>query len=350
MKKNDKKENGFKSLSYGIIVFVLLMVIGIIYICLKPKKTIEVKNESKSYSLGIIDEEKIEEESALFTSYEEFHELFDNTEIKESDFNNNDIVVLKVWYDSCSESDLKLEKYELKESVLNVIVSYTAKCGVCAPSYMYFAVAINKGSDFSEAKIDYQPNNEIHCDPNIAYKPIIYIYPTSVVDVNIKLGYPDYLLVTYPEYDMNGWDVTAYPNGKLIDRKTNRELYSLYWEASNHNQKVSDEGFVVKGSDTVRFLEEKLSILGLSDREANEFIIYWLPKLKDNKYNYIRFETLDEINKYMPLDINPKPNTLIRVLMDYKPLDEPITVNEQVITKVQRNGYTVVEWGGSLIG
>ena len=33
--------------------------------------------------------------------------------------------------------------------------------------------------------------------------------------------------------------------------------------------------------------------------------------------------------------------------MEYKPLDEKINVKEQVLEKVERNGFTVVEWGGS---
>ena len=51
----------------------------------------------------------------------------------------------------------------------------------------------------------------------------------------------------------------------------------------------------------------------------------------------------------MSLDINPKPDTLIRVMMDYKPLDDYIEVKEQVLNPVIRSGFTVVEWGGSLI-
>ncbi len=36
-------------------------------------------------------------------------------------------------------------------------------------------------------------------------------------------------------------------------------------------------------------MEEKLEVLGFYEREEEEFIIYWLPKLEANKYNYIRF-------------------------------------------------------------
>ena len=140
----------------------------------------------------------------------------------------------------------------------------------------------------------------------------------------------------------------------MLDLKTGKNLYSLYWEGISN--KVYDysntpelEGFVVRGEDITKFLEEKLSILGLSEREKEEFIIYWLPQMEDNKYNYIRFETIEEIEKEMPLQIEPKPDTTIRVLMDWKKLDEAIEVKEQELIPVERSGYTVVEWGASVL-
>ena len=59
------------------------------------------------------------------------------------------------------------------------------------------------------------------------------------------------------------------------------------------------------------------------------------------------FETMDEINENMPLEINPKPDTIIRVLMEFKGLDKPIYVKEQKLTSPNRYGFTVVEWGGT---
>ena len=35
--------------------------------------------------------------------------------------------------------------------------------------------------------------------------------------------------------------------------------------------------------------------------------------------------------------------------MTYKGLSEPINVKEQQLEKVERKGYTVVEWGGTEI-
>lgn len=178
-------------------------------------------------------------------------------------------------------------------------------------------------------------------------KPIIYIYPTQTTDVEVKLGNPEQLSCTYPNYE-NGWSVTANPDGSLIDKKTGRNLYALYWEGKNiFKDSNMEEGFCIKGEDTAKFLEEKLAILGLTDREAEEFIVYWLPKMKDNKYNYIRFETMQEQEKAMPLEVTPKPDNVIRIMMDWKALEEKIEVDEQELITPSREGYTIVEWGGT---
>ena len=183
----------------------------------------------------------------------------------------------------------------------------------------------------------------------VAKKPIIYIYPEEEMEVKVLVGKPENLTHTYPKYE-DGWKVKAKPNGDLVDIKTGRTLYALYWEGKNTIAPTLEEGFVVKGEDTIKFLEEKLEILGLNEREANEFIIYWLPKLESNKYNYIRFQTKDQIDENMPLQITPEPDNCIRVMMEYKGLEEMINIKEQKLGHAPaRSGYTVVEWGGTEI-
>lgn len=169
------------------------------------------------------------------------------------------------------------------------------------------------------------------------------------VKLSIKLGYEDKITCSYPKY-IDGWNVLANPNGNLVDLDTKKNLYSLYYESKNTiNFQVEDEGFVVNGTDNIEFLEEKLAKLGLTEREAEEFIIYWLLKLQNNKYNYIRFASMEEINKNMPLDFSLEPDTLIRVLMVYKSLDEPINIKVQQLIAPERRGFVAVEWSGTEI-
>lgn len=179
-------------------------------------------------------------------------------------------------------------------------------------------------------------------------KPIIYLYPTDEMEVNVKLWTPENLSHTYPKYNSEKWrNVTAQPNGALEDIDTWRKLYALYREWKSDNERNFNEWFVVAWKDTIPFLEEKLAILWLNERETEEFIVYWLPQMEDNERNLIRFETIEEQNENMPLNITPKPDTVIRVMMDWKTIDEPIDIPEQQLITPERTWFTVVEWWGN---
>ena len=184
----------------------------------------------------------------------------------------------------------------------------------------------------------------------IAYKPIIYLYPKEETEITLKLKNNENITCSYPEYTISGWNVIAKPNGDLINLSNGRSLYSLYYESTNKvNFEMKDDGFIISRNNVTKFLEEKLNLLGLTERESEEFILYWLPKLQENKYNYIRFATIDEINKNMPLEFSVKPDTLIRVLMTYKGLDKPINIEEQKLETPERTGFVAIEWGGTEI-
>lgn len=187
------------------------------------------------------------------------------------------------------------------------------------------------------------------CKEELDYKPIIYLYPEAETEVIVTLGKSEMITTSYPKYT-NGWKALAQPNGDLLDLSTNRKLYALYYENKNSvNFKIKKDGFVVKAENVAEFLEEKLAILGLTERESEEFIVYWLPKLESNHYNYIRFATQEEISENMPLEIEPNPDTTIRVLMTFKGLEKPMEVEEQKLVTPERTGFVAVEWGGTEI-
>ena len=60
-------------------------------------------------------------------------------------------------------------------------------------------------------------------------KPVIYLYPTEPTVVLVELRYNGVLDFAYPEYN-NGWEVTAYPDGTLVNHFDNREYSYLFWE------------------------------------------------------------------------------------------------------------------------
>ncbi len=176
-------------------------------------------------------------------------------------------------------------------------------------------------------------------------KPVIYLYPTSEQSVSVKLDYNGELTCTYPEYK-DGWNVIAEPDGTLTNIGDKRKYSYLYWEGISKNQWDMSKGFVVKGEDTEEFLQEKLEYMGLTPREYNEFIVYWLPIMQENKYNLITFAGEDYEN-LAKLNITPKPDSILRVMMLFKSLDKPIEIEEQEIKSFERKGFTVIEWGGT---
>lgn len=178
-------------------------------------------------------------------------------------------------------------------------------------------------------------------------KPVIYLYPTKEEVIDVNLEYKGELTVTYPEYK-DGWKVKANPDGTLINLEDNKEYSYLFWEGISDLSYDVSEGFVVKKEDTADFLQEKLEYMGLTSKEYNEFIVYWLPILQENKYNLISFAG-EEYNEYAKLNISPKPDSILRVMMIYKPLDKPIEIKEQKLEKFNREGFTVVEWGGARV-
>lgn len=182
-------------------------------------------------------------------------------------------------------------------------------------------------------------------------KPVIYLYPEKTIDVNVQLAVTTMngtLEYTYPEYKENGWTVIARPDGKLIDKSNNKPYNYLFWEGKSLKQWQFEEGFVVKGSETADFLEEKLSFMGLNPNEYNDFIVYWMPLMAKNKYNLVRFAN-DEYNRDIPLHITPKPESLLRIYMVFQSIENPIDIKPQQLSNYQRKGFTVVEWGGTEI-
>jgi hypothetical protein len=183
-------------------------------------------------------------------------------------------------------------------------------------------------------------------DPNVCYKPVIYLYPEAETEVSVKLRVDGGLTCTYPAYG-DGWRVTAAPDGTLTDGKGQTYNY-LYWEGQMNVDFDLSAGFCVKGTDTAAFLEDALQKLGLNRREANEFIVYWLPLMEGNPYNIISFQT-DAYTDAAALDISPAPDTVIRVFMAWKRSENFVEMASQTLTAPPRTGFTVIEWGGTQI-
>lgn len=140
------------------------------------------------------------------------------------------------------------------------------------------------------------------------------------------------------------WFVKANPDGRLFvyDRKYN----SLFWESFSALKLDFSRGFLVKSEEAERFLHDKLQEIGLRNSEANEFISFWLPLLIRNKLSLVSFQFQNYVRTF-PLLVTPNPDSVLRVFLGIKRANGDEIFEEQYLPQFERNGFCVVEWGGS---
>jgi hypothetical protein len=179
-------------------------------------------------------------------------------------------------------------------------------------------------------------------------KPVIYLYPEITTDLEVKLFPQGGFTYTEPVY-YNGWRVTASPDGTIINRDDGKVYPYLFWEGRGSMYVSPNRYWVVKQNSVHEFLTSTLSRLGLNIKEIADFQEFWEPRMQGSLYYKIGFYGTDVMNQLAPLSVSEKPDTLLRILMDYEPLAAPVKANPPILPPTpERNGFTVVEWGGVL--
>ena len=195
----------------------------------------------------------------------------------------------------------------------------------------------------------------------VAYKPVLYLYPQEERQLAVTLDVEGELGTVYPaperqvqteEGTRASWTISAAPDGTLTDA-SGRTYPSLFWDGPV-SLTSPEQGFVVAREDAVPFLEEKLALLGLTDKEAADFITFWAPRIRANEYTFVSFDAssytaharysfTDEAGNQVV------PDTFIRVFMTVRAADANEEVTPQVFGPTPtRSGFTAVEWGGAV--
>jgi hypothetical protein len=188
---------------------------------------------------------------------------------------------------------------------------------------------------------EFQPNAE-------CAKPVIYLYPETQTYLSVKVGAD--VTKSEPLYNpTTGWRVLANPNGTLL---TPTGVFdSLFWDGTGFGVYPNiTSGTVVKQEDVRSTIVKHLGTMGLNNKEISDFLEYWMPLMPDTTYIRLSWLTTDEMNKLAPLELSVKPDTMIRVFLDFEGSNELITIPTQKIPHFQRSGFTLVEWGGLRIG
>ena len=204
----------------------------------------------------------------------------------------------------------------------------------------------------TDNRITYEKENIEKPNPETA-KPVIYLYPEQETKVNVQLSFNGTLTSTYPTLPSEGWTVTAQPDGTLTDEEGRSYRY-LFWEGVANVDWKQDSGFLVKAEDAREFLEESLTQLGLNELEQNDFITYWLPKLEKNGESFVTFAA-EQYTDNAVLTVTPQPDSVLRVQMLISKVDDSNRAAfqkllEQELPRFEREGFVLVEWGGTDLG
>ncbi len=184
------------------------------------------------------------------------------------------------------------------------------------------------------------PNNQT------AKKPNIYLYPTEETEISVNFTKPQYLTKTIPEYG-DGWTVTAEPDGTLL---TPEGAYGyLFYESLAKKQVFqTEEGFLLKADSREEDMREILECYGFNKQETDDFIDYWDGYLKENRDYLMCPISTEAVNGAMPVTFSIQPDSLTRIWFAFVPYAGGEYKKPQVMPIV-RDGFTVVEWGGTII-
>lgn len=178
-------------------------------------------------------------------------------------------------------------------------------------------------------------------------KPVIYLYPEKEQDVDVYVAPTGGFTVTDPPYN-DGWHVRATPESVIRNYADGKTYPYLFWEGHGAEYTRPTRGFVAAKAEVPALLREKLALLGLADNEIDDFMEFWEPRLTTKPYVFVTFVDQPTFDTIAPLTVEPAPDTVIRVFMDYEPLESPIDVEPLPIITPVRSGFSVVEWGGAL--
>jgi hypothetical protein len=202
----------------------------------------------------------------------------------------------------------------------------------------------------------YLPEEE---DMIMVEKPVVYLYnDRATKEVNVQVTTDNDMVFTYPKMqEGNQWNVQVGQDG--IKTNDGRSYPYLFWEAAGKGdfytrQEGKIAGSIVKTDTVVSFLEAKLYALHLNPTEVTDFISYWGPRLQQQAYAIVQFKVDESVNEIAALDITPQPDWMRRVYMVFTGFETypSVAVTEEPILEeglVKREGFYVVEWGGSEI-
>lgn len=177
-------------------------------------------------------------------------------------------------------------------------------------------------------------------------KPVVYLYPETTTNVSVEVFPEGGITVSDPAYN-DGWVVRADPSGSIYNYLDKKIYTSLFWESESYGEFIADSGFLISDKNKAIELDNLLVRYGFNELERMEFLEYWTKKLEGSEYYFASLLPQRELDKVAPLKITPTPDNVYRLFFNFYPVAKDFKFAEPFVRPLKREGFTVVEWGGS---
>lgn len=169
-------------------------------------------------------------------------------------------------------------------------------------------------------------------------KPNVYLYPTEPTEVAVRLPAWRRITESEPRYPVDGWRVTARPDG-LLHTPVGPRDYLFYEMNYDLRALQTEEGWCVDGALAQLSIEDAMADLGFLPSEVADFAEAWDDAFPEwpTMTVYPQFEGLT------PLRIDPEPDALLRAWFLVSAGCRPVAA--PAFPVVERVGFHAAEWG-----
>ena len=223
-----------------------------------------------------------------------------------------------------------------------IIESYKTSCdgNKDYEEYFTYSIHVDEHGNLSREKLLKHTKHEVQ----LVKKPAIYLYPRHKQKINVSLSINGAMTKSIPSY-AKGWSVLVDTNGTI----ENKYDY-LFYENTLETIELPNEGWIKQGNTLNVWFDAILPKLGLNAKEIEQFKEYWLKELDKDTLYEVKLFSLSFLSENMTLTIEPKPDTLIRVIFNFKVIKESYDIRAPFIITPTRIGFHVLEWGGMIEG
>lgn len=208
---------------------------------------------------------------------------------------------------------------------------------------------IKEGRDIIKEELGFDPydrsDNEIP-DPSTGipvYKPNIYLYSDKDMTAEVRLYPANRIILSEPLYDeANGWQAS------ISEGSLNASEDFLFYEALVPAESFQEQtGWIIQAGKHDAALEAILDEYAFNEKEKKDFLEFWIGMLAPDQSYAVYPQDNSIVDRIMPLVINPLPNQVYRIWYYFVPVQEGFAdISNAKAVKIERNGFTAVEWGG----